>query len=193
MASYCNEAVAGIGIAKKVDMLAFAIATGMSQGVLPLIGYNYSAKNYRRMMDSVKTTFRYSMMFALTATAFLLTCAGPLVKAFIDDPLTVQYGQLFQRIICITTPCVSVTLLIITMFQSVGRKLQPLLLSMLRKGGLDIPFMILMNHLIGVNGIAWATPIADCGAMTAAILRFIPFWKELKVKIERQNKDGVKI
>ena len=193
MASYCNEAVAGIGIAKKVDMLAFAIATGMSQGVLPLIGYNYSAKNYRRMMDSVKTTFRYSMVFALTATAFLLTCAGPLVKAFIDDPLTVQYGQLFQRIICITTPCVSVTLLIITMFQSVGRKLQPLLLSMLRKGGLDIPFMILMNHLIGVNGIAWATPIADCGAMTAAILRFIPFWKELKVKMESQNKSEVKI
>ena len=188
MASYCNEAVAGIGIAKKVDMLAFAIATGMSQGVLPLIGYNYSAKNYKRMMDSVKATFRYSMAFAITATVFLLTCAGPLVKAFIDDPLTVQYGQLFQRIICVTTPCVSVTLLIITMFQSVGRKLQPLLLSMLRKGGLDIPFMILMNHLIGVNGIAWATPIADCGAMTAAILRFIPFWKELKNRMEAAEK-----
>jgi len=187
MASYCNEAVAGIGIAKKVDMMAFAIATGMSQGVLPLIGYNYSAKNYRRMMDSVKTTFKYSMCVALAATAFLLTCAGPLVRAFIDDPLTVQYGQLFQRIICVTTPCVSVTLIIITMFQSVGRKLQPLMLSMLRKGGLDIPFMLLMNHLIGVNGIAWATPIADCGAMTAAILRFIPFWKELKSELEKAD------
>lgn len=49
MVSYCNEAVAGIGIAKKVDMAAFAIATGMSQGVLPLIACNYSAKNHRRM------------------------------------------------------------------------------------------------------------------------------------------------
>ncbi|MBR4036466.1 MAG: MATE family efflux transporter [Oscillospiraceae bacterium] len=182
MASYCNEAVAGIGIAKKVDMLAFAIATGMSQGVLPLIGYNYSAKNYKRMMESIKTTFRYSLMVATAGTIFLITCAGPLVRAFINDPLTVQYGQLFQRIICITTPCVSVTMIIITMFQSTGKKLQPLLLSLLRKGGLDIPAMILMNHLLGVNGIAWATPIADTGAMLCAILRFIPFWKRLKAE-----------
>ena len=186
MASYCNEAVAGIGIAKKVDMLAFAIATGMSQGVLPLIGYNYSAKNYKRMMESIKTTFRYSMVVATLGTIFLITCAGPLVRAFINDPLTVQYGQLFQRIICITTPCVSVTMIIITMFQSTGKKLQPLLLSLLRKGGLDIPFMILMNHLVGVNGIAWATPIADTGAMLCAILRFIPFWKHLKSEQENR-------
>ena len=182
MASYCNEAVAGIGIAKKVDMLAFAIATGMSQGVLPLIGYNYSAKNYKRMMESIKTTFAYSMVVATAGTVFLLTCAGPLVRAFINDPLTVQYGQLFQRIICITTPCVSVTMIIITMFQSTGKKLMPLCLSLLRKGGLDIPVMILMNSLIGVNGIAWATPVADTGAMLCAILRFIPFWKQIKAE-----------
>lgn len=65
MASYCNEAVAGIGIAKMIDMLAFAIATGMSQGVLPLIGYNYSAKNFKRMMSAVKTTFVYRLAIAL--------------------------------------------------------------------------------------------------------------------------------
>lgn len=185
MASYCNEAVAGIGIAKKVDMMAFAVANGMSQGVLPLIGYNYSAKNYKRMMDSVKTTFKYSMCVALAATLFLLTCAGPLVKAFIDDPLTVQYGQLFQRIICITTPCVSITMIIITLFQSVGKKLQPLILSVLRKGGLDIPFMLIMNMAFGINGIAWATPLSDCCAMAAAVLLFIPFWKELKGELAK--------
>jgi len=183
MASYCNEAVAGIGIAKKVDLLAFAIATGISQGVLPLIGYNYSAKNYKRMMSAVKTTFVYSLIIAVFSTAFLLTGAGPIVKAFIDDPLTVHYGQLFQRIICVTTPCISVTLIVITMFQSVGKKIQPLILSLLRKGGLDIPFMFLMNALMGVNGIAWATPIADVLSMITAICLFLPFWKELKSRI----------
>ena len=53
MASYCNGAVAGIGIAKKVDMLSYSIATGLSQGVIPLIGYNYSAKNHKRMLAAV--------------------------------------------------------------------------------------------------------------------------------------------
>lgn len=181
--SYCNEAVAGIGIAKKIDMLAFAIATGMSQGVLPLIAYNYSAKNYKRMMSAIKTTFFSSLLVAIVGMIFLLTCAGPIVRAFIDDALTIEYGQHFQRIICLTGPCISVTMIVITIFQSVGKKVQPLILSVLRKGGLDVPFMFLMNHLIGVNGIAWATPIADTIAMIVAICLFMAFWKTLKKQV----------
>ena len=183
MASYCNEAVAGIGIAKKVDMAAFAIATGMSQGVLPLIAYNYSAKNHKRMMSAVKTTFIYSLAIALLNMVLLLTCAGPIVKAFIDDPMTVEYGGRFQRIICVTCPCVSVTMIIVTLFQAVGKKVQPLVLSLLRKGGLDIPAMLLMNRWIGINGIAWATPIADLSAMLVAIGLFIPFWRSLSAEV----------
>ena len=105
------------------------------------------------------------------------------MHAFIDDALTVQYGQTFQRIICITGPCISVTMIVITIFQSIGKKIQPLILSLMRKGGLDIPFMFLMNALAGVNGIVWATPIADFLAMCFALLFFIPFWKQLKKTI----------
>lgn len=174
---------AGIGVAKKVNMLAHCIVRGIAQGVLPLIGYNYSAKNFRRMTSAVKTTFIYSLIISVTGMVFLLTCAGPIVKAFIDDPLTVAYGQQFQRIICVTGPCISVTMIIITLFQSVGRKIQPLILSFLRKGSLDIPAMFLMNAWIGVNGIAWATPIADVIAMLAAVCMFIPFWKGVKSQL----------
>ena len=187
MASYSNAAVAGIGVAKKEDMMTFAVSTGMSQGVLPLIGYNYSAGNYRRMSAALKTSFLYSFLVATVSTILLFTCAGPIVYAFIDDAETVRYGQLFQRIICITGPCISITMLAITSFQSAGKKLEPTLLSLLRKGGLDIPFMLLMNALIGVNGIVWATPISDFLAMTVAILLFIPFWKKLKALIKGQE------
>ena len=182
MASYCDEAVAGIGIAKKVDLLNYAAATGMSQGVIPLIGYNYSAKNYKRMMAAVKTTCILSVAIAVTGTVFLLTGAGFIVKAFINDPLTVMYGRTFQRIICITGAFIPVSMVIITMFQSTGRKVTPLILSVLRKGGVDIPAMILMNRLIGINGIAWATPIADVVSMLVAIACFIPFWRRLNIK-----------
>jgi multidrug efflux pump len=180
MASYSNEAIAGVGIAKKIDMLAFGIATGMSQGVVPLIGYNFSARNFSRMKKAIKTTFLLSLGVAIFSAVLLFTCAYPIVKSFINDAATVEYGQRFQRIICITGPCISVTLIIITVFQSIGKKAQPLLLSLLRKGGLDIPFMFLMNALLGVNGIVWATPIADCGAMLIAVLFFLPFWNNLK-------------
>ena len=118
---------------------------------------------------------------------FLPTCAGPIVGAFIDDPLTVEYGGRFQRIICITCPCISVTMIIITLFQAAGKKVRPLVLSLLRKGGLDIPAMLLMNGWIGINGVAWAAPIADFMAMLAAAFMFILFWKELGSKLKAEN------
>jgi Na+-driven multidrug efflux pump len=180
MASYNDEAVAGIGIAKKVDLLNYAVATGMSQGVIPLVGYNYSSKNYKRMMSAVKTTFILSISVAVLGTIFLLTGAGYIVKAFIDDPQTVMYGSRFQRIICVTGTFIPVAMVIITMFQAAGKKITPLILSVLRKGGVDIPAMFLMNHLIGINGIAWATPIADFVSMVVAIICFIPFWRNLQ-------------
>lgn len=180
MAAYSNEAIAGVGIAKKIDMLAFGIATGMSQGVVPLIGYNFSSGNFPRMKKAIKTAFMLSLGVAIVSAVLLFTCAHPIVKSFINDAATVGYGQRFQRIICITGPCISVTLIVITIFQSVGKKAQPLMLSLLRKGGLDIPFMFLMNAILGVNGIVWATPIADFSAMVIAIMLFLPFWRKLE-------------
>ena len=176
---YSNAAVAGIGIAKKIDMLAFAIANGLSQGVIPLIGYNYSAKNIKRMRSAIKVTLILSLAVTTVGAVLLFTCANPLVRAFIDDAETVRYGSMFQRIICITGPFTAITTVIISIFQSVGQKGKPLVLSMLRKGGLDVPFMFLLDALAGANAIAWATPIADCGAMLAGILLFVPLWRKM--------------
>lgn len=180
LVSYCNEAVAGIGIAKKIDVLAFALANGLSQGVLPLIGYNYSAKNFRRMREAIRVTLILCLTVTCVAALLLFTCAGPIVRAFISDAETVRYGRTFQRIICITGPFTAITMVILTIFQSVGQKLKPLLLSFLRKGGLDVPFMLLLDRLIGITGVAWATPMADCCAMLVSVALFIPFWKKLK-------------
>ncbi len=179
--SYSNQAIAGMGIAKKIDMLAFAIANGMTQGVLPLIGYNYAAGNHSRMQSIIKTAFLYSVTIAAAGTILLYTCAVPVVRGFIDDAETVAYGQHFLKIICITCPAVSVTMMIISIFQATGQKTKPMILSLLRKGGLDIPFMLLMNAAAGANGIPWATPIADCLAMGLALVLFISYRKHLSM------------
>lgn len=185
--SYSNQAIAGMGIAKKIDMLAFAIANGMTQGVLPLIGYNYSAKNYSRMRSVIRTAFIYSVEAASVGAVLLFTCAVPVVKGFIDDAETVAYGQHFLRVICITCPAVSVTMMILSVFQAAGQKTKPMILSLLRKGGLDVPFMFLMNAAAGADGIPWATPIADVLAMGTALILFIPYRKRLKEMMEKES------
>lgn len=179
VSSYSSEAIAGMGIAKKIDMLAFAIANGMTQGVLSLIAYNYASGNRKRMNSAIKTTFIYTLLLAVLGSVFLFTCAAPVSKFFIDNKETVEFGQYFLRVICLTCPTISATFIIITVFQATGRKIQPMILSLIRKGGFDIPFMFLLNHFFKAYGIAWATPISDILAMTVAICLYVPFIKKL--------------
>lgn len=181
--SYSNQAIAGMGIAKKIDMLAFAIANGMTQGVLPLIGYNYASKNRSRLHLAIKTSFIYSVSVAVVGAIFLFLCAVPVVRFFINDAETIAYGQHFLKIICTTTPAIAVTMMVISIFQATGQKTKPMILSLLRKGGLDVPFMFIMNSIAGANGIPWATPIADLLSMFLALVLFVPYWRKLTLPV----------
>lgn len=170
-----NEAMAGMGIAKKIDMIAFSVAQGMTQGVLPLIAYNYASGNRKRMSQSVRLTLIYTLLMACTATLTLFLFASPITRCFIRNDETVAYGRDFLKVICFTCPSTAVNFMIITVFQATKQRIQPLVLSLLRKGSLDIPLMIILNHSFGVRGIAWAAPLADWTALIVSVLLFIPF------------------
>jgi len=179
-AGYSTFAVAGMGIAKRIDTVVFAIANGMGQGVLPLISYNYAAKNFERMRAAIKITFIYSLVLAFVTTLYLYFGANWTTRLFIEEPTTVAYGREFLKIICLTCPCVSLTLIMMTIFQAAGKKIQPVILSIVRKGGLDIPLMLGLNSWMGIMGLAWAIPVEDVLAMMIAIALFVPFWRKLK-------------
>lgn len=180
VAGYSSAAIAGMGIAKKIDLLAFAIAQGMTQGTLPLIGYNYSSGNMKRMKQSVKTAFFYSFIVAVCGTAILYFGAAPIAGSFISDANTVSYGQQFLKIICLACPTTAINFMVITVFQAIGKKIQPLFLSLLRKGSLDVVFMLLLNRTMGISGIAWATPFSDWIAFVISASLIIPYLKKLK-------------
>lgn len=179
ISGYSNEAVAGMGIAKKIDLMAFAIAQGMTQGTLPLIGYNYSSGNRARMLAALKTLLFDCLLVAVTGMALMFFGATSITRCFINDAATVSYGRTFLRIVCIACPTTALNFLSITIFQATGKKLQPLVLSLLRKGGLDIPLMLLFNSLAGISGIAWATPLADALALTVSAALIIPYLRKL--------------
>ena len=175
VAGYSNTAIAGMGIAKKIDLLAYAIAQGMTQGTLPLIGYNYSSGNIKRMKESIKVAFLYSLIVAACGTVSLYFLATSVVRGFISDAQTVHYGQKFLKIICLACPTTAINFMVITIFQAIGKKVQPLFLSLLRKGSLDIIFMVVLNHTMGISGIAWATPFADWIAFVISLALIIPW------------------
>lgn len=178
--SYSNEAMAGMGIAKKIDMIAFSVAQGMTQGVLPLVAYNYASGNRRRMTAAIRATLTYTLAIACTATVTLFLFAAPITRCFIQNAETVAYGGDFLRIICFTCPSTAVNFMVITVFQATKQKVQPLVLSLLRKGSLDIPLMIALNAWVGVRGIAWATPLADWLALGVSLALFLPYLRSMK-------------
>lgn len=180
VAGYSNTAIAGMGIAKKIDLLAYAIAQGMTQGTLPLIGYNFTSGNHKRMKSTINTAFLYSFLVACAGAVILWIMAVPISQCFISDLETVHYGQHFLRIICLACPTTAINFMVITIFQAIGKKAQPLLLSLLRKGSLDVIFMFVLSHTLGINGIAWATPFADWIAFIISVILIVPHIKKLE-------------
>ena len=180
VAGYSNSAIAGMGIAKKIDSLAYAIGQGISQGLVPLIGYNYSSGNRKRMKDSIRISFTLSLAAAFISTTLLFAMAEPVSYFFIDDEETALYGMKFLRIIALACPSTMINFMIISLFQAMGRKIQPFVLSFLRKGSLDVLLMLPLSFFFGLGGIAWATPAADWTALIIAIALFIHFMKAAK-------------
>ena len=167
---------AGIGVAKKVNMLAHCMVRGMAQGVLPLIGYNYAAGNYGRMKRAVRISTAISVGLATGCMVICLAFSRSLIGVFIQHASDSQlYGARFLRILCVGGPFSACAYAIISFFQAVGESRKSFVLAIMRKGVLDIPMMFILLRLIPIYGIVWATPIADVLCCIAAILLFTRF------------------
>lgn len=179
VSSYGSKAVAGMGIAKKVNTLAFNITMGLTQGVLPLIGYNYAAKNYKRMKDVILFTLGVALSFTCCCVVLFIFNREALVTFFIKDPQTIAEGTRFLNVIALGVPLCAITYTMNTVFQATGQRKKAFVLSILRKGFLDIPLMFLFKGMFERVGVVMATPVAEGLSAILAFAMFIPMMKEL--------------
>lgn len=170
VSKYDTEALAGLGIVRKLDMLPLYCALGVSSGLLPLLAYNYAAKNYERQRQALRYGIGISLGFALFCLV-LYECFAPFfVGLFIKNTLTRQYGAAFLRLMVIAMPMMSVCNPLIINFQAMGKARESLICSVLRKGVLDIPFLFLMDGIWPLYGCMLVQPIVDTISMAAALI-----------------------
>ena len=179
VSNYGSKAVAGMGIAKKINTLAFNITLGLTQGVLPLIGYNYAARKYKRMKDIVLFTLGVALSFTCFCVLLFEFNREFLVQFFIKDQETIYEGQRFLSIIALGVPLCAITYTMNTVFQATGQRKKSFILSILRKGLLDIPLMFLFRGMFERLGVVMATPVAEGISAIIAFVLFIPMVKEL--------------
>lgn len=187
MAASGTALQAGLGVAKKVNMLAHSIVRGMSQGVLPLIGYNYAAGNHKRMNTSITLSMALSVAMAAVCMTVSLVFSRQLIGLFIPSGSeSVTYGASFLCILCLGGPFSACAYALISFFQAVGKGMRSFVLAILRKGLLDIPLMFLLNRLLPIFGIVWATPITDVICCVISIGMFVVFLRQQEGLLEER-------
>lgn len=159
--SYGDIPVAAVGIVKKIDMLPTNVGMGLCQGMMPLVAYNYSTKNYKRMRSAARYARISGIIFALICVLSFELLAQPIVMLFIKEKETLALGTNFLRICCLATPFMIINFQMSYTFQAMGKGPQSLILSSLRQGLINIPLLFIMNAIFGLYGVVWTQLISD--------------------------------
>lgn len=160
-AGYGDIELAAYGIVLKADMIPLNIGMGLCQGMMPLVAYNYAAKNYPRMKSFTRAAQIAGVATACFFIAVFQIFAPQIIWIFIRDEATIRYGTDFLRIACLATPFIISNFQKIYCLQAMGKGKESLLLGVCRQGLLAIPILLVLNHFVGLYGIVAAQPLSD--------------------------------
>lgn len=174
MTRYGDMAVAGLGVAMKVNMIVVMLLIGLGTGIQPLLGYCFGARNRKRYISVLKFSLGLAFCLSMVMTVICYLGAGPLVTAFLDNPDAFQYGMSFSRTYILSGPIIGILFVLINAIQSTGAALPSLILSISRQGLLFLPILALFSHIFdSPNLIAGAQPLTDYLAATLAFVLFL--------------------
>lgn len=161
VANYGDIPLAAVGIVKKIEMLPNNMGTGLCQGMIPLVAYNYAAGNFKRMKRTINCARTSGIVGIVLCVVLFELFAGWLVGLFIKDTETVRLGAAFLRIMCIANPVSLCNYHMCYTLQAMGKGGESLLLAVCRQGLFNIPMLFAMDAVFGMYGVIWAQLAAD--------------------------------
>lgn len=179
---YGANAVAAYGITQKICMVPMQVALGYTQGMMPLVSYNYSSGNYKRMKESVLFVVKSLLPFLIAIAVVYYMGAGGMVRAFMDNEQIVAYGIRFMRGLCLGGPFLCMDFLAVGVFQALGLGRNALAFAVLRKIVLEIPALYILNRLMPLYGLAYAQMTAEIVMSAAAVFMLTRIFRRLAAK-----------
>lgn len=166
------------------SMMTFVImpASGISQGIQPIVGNNFGAGNYQRVMETLAKATILSV--GVTCLIWLVTLVFPqqILLAFGATEEMLAIGVPGLRINFCITPVLGFVMLATTFFQSVGKPMPSILITVLRQIVFLVPLLYLFPLLCGTNGIFWAQPVSDFLALLLSLWLVLRENRLLKAK-----------
>lgn len=177
---YGNQKVAAMGIVMKVNMIAALILVGFAFGCQPLVGYNYGAKNKKRLKEILAFCYKFECATAVVLAVILSAGARPILRMFMDRAEIVDSGVLMLRLQQAGMVFMAVVLVTTCVFQSAGKAMGAFLLSVSRQGVIYGIVIVMASHLFGYHGVLAAQAVSDfLTAVMAVILLKKQLWNEL--------------
>ena len=193
LSNYGDTAVAAMGVAMKANMLVVMLQLGLAQGIQPLVGYCYGAKNYTRMKKSIRFGIMCNVIIGGTMTVFYVFFREQVIGMFIDNAEVVDYGVKMLTALMASGPLLGIMFIINFSFQGMGKGFQSLMLAIGRQGLVFLPLLFIMDKLIGLEGIIWAQPAADYVCIILSIVMMAVVVKNLEKSGDTENaSQGIK-
>ena len=182
---YGTDAVAAMGIALKVIMIAVLVFVGFAFGAQPLIGYNYGARNMPRLRGILRFSYLFLSLFALVMTVVLNLSDRLLMGFFIEDATIITLGAGMLRVQLLSLVCVAVVMVTTCTFQSAGKAVGAFVLSISRQGVMLAITLFVGSRLAGYQGVIAAQAIADLLTAIVAVILFVVMLPELRSRKAR--------
>ncbi len=179
--------IAAYGIANRMQFIFVMVVLGLTQGMQPIVGYNYGAKRHDRVRKALTQTIYWATI--VTTLGFLICEFIPeaVAHAFTTEPALIEHAAWAMRVMSIFMPIIGFQLVTTNFFQSIGKVNKSIFLSLTRQVLLLIPLLLILPLFIGEKGVWYSMPISDViAAILTVIMLVIQFreWKREGIKTE---------
>ena len=179
LALYGANKVAAMGITQKIYSIVILVIVGFAFGSQPLIGYNYGAKNWKRLKKILNFDILVQVIYAVISGGLLILFARPVTALFMNQPDIVNAGRYMLIATIITTPLVGIILVYTTVFQSVGNAWAAFIMAIVRQGIVYFIALEILKATFGYHGIVWAQAASD---IITCIIGYFIYEKSLDLK-----------
>ena len=156
-----EHSVAVYGIISRMLMFALFPILGITQGFLPIAGFNYGAKNYHRVKETISISIKYAALLAMIIFVVILIFAKPIVGIFTTDVDIINETPEALRWVFAASPIIAIQLIGAAYFQAAGKAIPALLLTLTKQGFFLIPLVLILPTYFGIFGVWIAFPISD--------------------------------
>ena len=159
--SYGDTPLAAMGIVTKIYLLIVFIHMGISNGVQPLLGYNYGCGNHKRFFSILKFSALCTVVLGTILSGVCIVFRYPIIRLFIDNTSVINYGAKMLMATSLAGPVLGILFLCITSIQALNNPFSSTMLSVCRQGIFFIPLLYALNFLFGLTGVIYTKTVTD--------------------------------